>query len=98
MILMNILGRVVGAKDEAQSPHPSTCKYHEREDEQVSLAEFDSPLTMTCHPACTRMGVSPLRCLAPGDDGHPPCGADRRRRASRGVTLEPNGIAPKLPM
>jgi|GEM_PF-4603374 len=93
MILMNILGRVLGATDEAQSPHPITCKYHEREDEQVSLAEFDSPLTMTCHPACTRMGVSLLHCLAAGDDGHPPHAADRRRRASRGDTLEPNGIA-----
>jgi len=33
MILMNILGRVLGATDEAQSPHLITCKYHEREDE-----------------------------------------------------------------
>ena len=33
MILMNILGRVLGATDEAQSPHLITCKYYEREDE-----------------------------------------------------------------
>ena len=36
--------------------------------------------------------MSPLHCLATGDDGHPPRAADRRRSASRGVTLEPNGI------
>jgi len=47
---------------------------------------------MTCLPACTRVGVSPLHCLAAGDDGHPPRAADRRSRASRGDTLEPNGI------